>query len=195
MAVRVATSFSVIAIAVGLLLGGCGSGSPKNAAPNREAVDAAFRGSPPALAKLHQQSDHLLSGGPAAFQARLKSLRGHPVVVNLWGSWCGPCQSEFPVFQKAAVRFGRRVAFLGVDVVDKDSAASSFLKRFPVTYPSYVDPHRAIQSSLKTYPGTPQTFFFDARGREQYDRAGPYGSVASFARDLRTYLHVSTASS
>ena len=186
---RVSTSLSVIAIAAGLLLAGCGSSAPKNSAPTRTAIAAAFKGSPPAIAALHRQADALLPGGPSAFAARLKALRGHPVVVNLWGSWCEPCQGEFPVFQKAAVRFGRRVAFLGIDVADKPGAARAFLKRFPVTFPSYLDPHRAIEASLRTYRGTPQTFFFDARGREQYDRAGPYNSVASLRRDIGTYLH------
>ena len=183
---------SVIAASVGLLVAGCGDGSPRNAAPTRQAVETAFKGSPPALAAIHRQGDRLLPGGPSTFHARLAVLRGHPVVVNVWASWCGPCQSEFPVFQKASVAIGRRVAFLGLDVADHDTAAKAFLRRFPVTYPSYVDPHRAIEDSLQTYRATPQTFFFDARGREQYDRAGPYTSVAALKRDLKTYLHVSS---
>jgi cytochrome c biogenesis protein CcmG, thiol:disulfide interchange protein DsbE len=186
--VRVSTTFSVVAIAIGLVLAGCGSAAPKDAAPARTAVEAAFKDSPPAIAAVHRQADQLLAGGPAAFKARMKALRGHPVVVNLWGSWCEPCQSEFPVFQKVAVALGRKVAFLGIDVADETGAARTFLKRFPVTYPSYLDPHRAIQSSLKTYHATPQTFFFNASGREQYDRAGPYTTVASLKRDIRTYL-------
>ena len=186
---RVFTLLSVIAAAVGLLLAGCGSASPRNAAPGRTAVEAAFQGSPPAIAAVHHQADQLLSGGPAAFHRRLEALRGHPVVVNLWGSWCEPCQSEFPVFQKAAVSLGRGVAFLGIDVADRTGAARAFLKRFPVTYPSYLDPHRAIEASLRTYHATPQTFFFDAKGREQYDRAGPYASVAALKRDIRIYLN------
>jgi cytochrome c biogenesis protein CcmG/thiol:disulfide interchange protein DsbE len=154
------------------------------------AADAAFRGSPTALAGVHRQADRILQGGVAAFRARLHALRGHPVIVNLWGSWCEPCQSEFPVFQKAAVRYGRRIAFLGVDVNDQAAAATAFLKRFPVTYPSYFDPHRTIEASLRTIEGTPQTFFFDARGREQFDRGGPYTTLASLERDIHLYLGV-----
>jgi thiol-disulfide isomerase/thioredoxin len=188
--VRVSTTVSAIcAVAVGLLIAACGSSGPRNAAPKRTAVEAAFKGSPPALAAIHRQADQLLAGGPTAFHQRLSSLRGHPVVVNLWGSWCEPCQSEFPVFQKVAVSDGRSVAFLGIDVADQTGAARSFLKRFPLTYPSFLDPKRAIQASLRTYQVTPQTFFFDANGREQYDRAGPYLSVRSLQRDIKLYLH------
>jgi thiol-disulfide isomerase/thioredoxin len=188
--VRVSTTLSVVgAVLVALPIAACGATAPRNAAPNRTAVEAAFEGSPPALAAIHRQADQLLAGGPAAFHRRLAALRGHPVVVNLWGSWCEPCQSEFPVFQKVAVSDGRRVAFLGIDVADQAGAAKAFLKRFPLTYPSFLDPRRAIESSLRTYHVTPQTFFFDAGGREQYDRAGPYLSVRSLQRDVKLYLH------
>ena len=179
----------MIAIPVGLALAGCGSASPRSAEPSRTVVETAFRGSPPALAGVHRQADDLLSGGVSAFQARLHALRGHPVVVNLWGSWCEPCQGEFPIFQKAAVAYGRSIAFLGVDVADTDGAASAFLKRFPVTYPSYVDPGREIEASLRTIVGTPQTFFFNSDGREQFDHGGPYTTLASLRRDIHTYLH------
>lgn len=188
---RVSSALTAIAIPVALTLAGCGSSRLHSAAPSRTVVQTAFHGSPPALAAVHAQGNRILDGGVTAFDARLHALRGHPVIVNLWGSWCEPCQSEFPVFQRAAVRYGRRVAFLGVDVHDKAPAAKAFLKRFPVTYPSYFDPGHRIEASLRTLEGTPQTFFFDARGREQFDHGGPYTSLASLQRDIRTYLGIS----
>jgi cytochrome c biogenesis protein CcmG, thiol:disulfide interchange protein DsbE len=179
-----------IALPAVIALAGCGSSAPRSAAPSRTAVEAAFRGSPAPLAALHAQAGDILGGGVAAFRRRLDGLRGHPVIVNLWGSWCVPCESEFPIFQTAAVRYGRRIGFLGVDVHDSAGAARSFLKRFPVTYPSYGDPDRSIEASLRTLEGTPQTFFFNARGREEYDHGGAYASLSSLERDIRTYLHV-----
>jgi cytochrome c biogenesis protein CcmG/thiol:disulfide interchange protein DsbE len=189
--VRVLSALTAIAIPVALALAGCGSSAPHSAAPSRTVVQTAFHGSPPALAAVHAQSNQLLGGGVPAFRSRLHALRGHPVIVNLWGSWCEPCQSEFPVFQRAAVRYGRRVAFLGVDVHDTSSAARAFLKRFPVTYPSYADPDRKIEAWLQTLEGTPQTFFFNARGREEFDHGGQYTSLAALERDIHTYLGVS----
>jgi cytochrome c biogenesis protein CcmG, thiol:disulfide interchange protein DsbE len=191
-AVRVSVWLAVVAIPVAILVSGCGGSgtSSHSAAPSRTAVEAAFRGSPAPLAEIHAQSDRLLGGGVAAFHARLRALAGHPIVVNMWGSWCEPCQSEFPVFQKAAVQDGRRVAFLGIDSKDTNRAASAFLKRFPVTYPSYTDPDKAILASLRTYDAMPQTFYFNARGHEVYDHAGPYTSLKSLQHDIRYYLHV-----
>jgi cytochrome c biogenesis protein CcmG, thiol:disulfide interchange protein DsbE len=169
-------------------LAACGGAKPRNSAPSRSTVTAAFHGSPPALASLHAQADHLLGGGTSAFEARLRALRGHPVVVNKWASWCGPCQTEFPAFQQAAVKYGRQVAFLGVDGNDADHAASAFLRRFPVTYPSYVDPHSTIAQAIMASTYFPQTVYYNRQGQHIYDHAGPYTSARALESDIRHYL-------
>jgi cytochrome c biogenesis protein CcmG, thiol:disulfide interchange protein DsbE len=188
--VRVLRWLTVVVIPVALAVAGCGSSLPRSAGPSRRAIEAAFHGSPAPLAALHHQANRLLGGGVSGFRARMQSLRGHPLIVNLWASWCVPCQTEFPIYQKVAVRYGSKVAFLGLDVHDTESHASAWLKRYPVTYPSYLDPDRAIETSLRTIEGTPQTFFFNAQGREEYDHGGPYTNVRSLERDIRTYLGV-----
>jgi cytochrome c biogenesis protein CcmG/thiol:disulfide interchange protein DsbE len=156
-------------------------------------IAAAFKGSPPALAALHGQADRLLGGGARGFEARLLALRGYPVVVNMWASWCQQCQSEFPIYQQVAVVDGKRVAFLGVDGLDQNGAADSFLHRFPVTYPSYTDPQTRIAAAIHTLPGYPQTFYFNRRGQMVYDKAGPYASVGELQKDIRFYLHLRNA--
>jgi len=168
---------------------GCG-GQARNAAPSVTVVKEDFQGSPAPLAALHAQANQLLGGGPAAFKARLRELHGYPVVVNMWASWCEPCQSEFPVYQRVAVLDGRRVAFLGIDAKDADSAASSFLRHFPVTYPSYTDPNGRIGAAIDAYSVYPQTFYFSPSGTMVYDKAGPYLSVSALEKDIRFYLHV-----
>jgi cytochrome c biogenesis protein CcmG/thiol:disulfide interchange protein DsbE len=170
-------------------LAGCGSHAHNEAPPQRVVQDA-FGGSPPVLKALHAQGNRLLGGGQSAFTARLRALRGYPVVVNLWASWCEPCQSEFPVYQKVAVADGRRVAFLGIDEADSNGNAASFLSRFPVTYPSYSDPHGSIKGSINAFSAYPQTFYFSRTGSMVYDKAGPYLSVADLKKDIAFYLHV-----
>lgn len=168
-------------------LSGCGASTAPSAAPSKDGDTVAFKGSPPPLAAIHAQANHLLGGGAKAFEARLQSLRGHPVVVNMWASWCEPCQSEFPTYQRASVAFGRQVAFLGIDAKDQNGNAAAFLRRFPVTYPSYTDPNGSIASAINAYQAYPQTFFFNRQGTKVYDKAGPYLSVAELERDIRQY--------
>ena len=169
------------------LVAGCGS-TAKSEAPSQQTVTAAFKGSPPQLAALHAQANQLLGGGEKAFGARLAALRGHyPVVVNKWASWCGPCQSEFPVFQQAAVALGKKVAFIGVDGKDHNGSASAFLQKFPVTYPSYTDPNENIARSIQAGTYYPQTVFFDTNGKSQFVHAGPYLSASTLEKDVRFY--------
>jgi thiol-disulfide isomerase/thioredoxin len=177
-------SFAGIALAVALA--GCGH-APVSSAPSPAAVRAAFAGSPPDLASLHRRANQLLTGGVSAFHQELAALRGQPVVINKWGSWCGPCRIEFPYFQQAAVRFGRRVAFLGLDGEDNPGDARAFLGRFPVTYPSYADPHADIARSLHAPYGYPETLFLDSRGRINFIHQGAYPAQATLVADIRRY--------
>ncbi len=150
-------------------------------------MQARLSGSPPALAALHAQAGELLPGGLGAFHRRLAALRGRPIVINKWASWCVPCRSEFGAFQAAAVALGRRVAFVGIDSVDTNrSAAAAFLRSFPVPYPSYYDESGALGAAITDSSFTPVTVFYDSSGA-QYIRQGPYPSAAKLERDVRRY--------
>jgi cytochrome c biogenesis protein CcmG, thiol:disulfide interchange protein DsbE len=180
---RLATACIVVAA---LVLAGCGS-HPKSAAPSKTAEQKAFQGSPPQLVSVHDQAGKLLSGGTSAFQQRLAQLKGHPVVVNKWAAWCGPCRQEFPVFQKVSVQFGKRVAFLGVDSQDNDGDAKTFLKQYPVSYPSYSDPHIKIAASMNAVGAWPTTVIYDSRGKIVNTHFGPYTSPAALVADIKKY--------
>lgn len=146
-----------------------------------------LRGSPAPLAALHRQSAKLLGGGSAAFVARLRSLRGYPVVVNKWGSWCPPCRAEFPHFQREAAKHGTKIAFLGVDGQDVDSSARKFLANYPVSYPSYIDGNLKIAKYLQAVNAFPSTVFYDRTGGVAYIRQGSYADERSLASDIRRY--------
>ena len=182
----VAHGRSLVVAGLAITLAGCGS-IVRSAAPSTANVDAALAGSPAPLRALHGQADDLLGGGPVAFTARLRALRGFPIIVNKWASWCPACESEFPQFQRVSVEFGKRVAFLGLDGKDAVQAAASFLHAFPVTYPSYSDPREAIARAIGAGTYYPQTIFFNRQGSLVYDHIGEYPSAAALAQDVRRY--------
>lgn len=175
----------VVAAVVVLAITKGGNGHPKSAAPTKTAEQKAFAGSPPALASIHNDASQLLEGGTSAFKQRLASLKGHPVVVNVWGAWCGPCREEFPVFQKVSVARGREVAFLGVDAQDSDASAKRFLKQFPVSYPSYSDPNLKIADTMHAVGAFPTTVFFNAQGKQVGKHFGPYTSPVALEADIK----------
>lgn len=170
------------------LLAGCSSNDamPENAA--RPAADMrALAGAPAPLAALHEQANELLDGGTSAFEKRLKGLRGYPVVVNKWASWCGPCRGEFPYFQRLGVERGKAIAFLGVNAADNDGDASDFLATEPLTFPSYKDPDEKISAELNGVQATPVTAFYDAKGDLVYTHQGAYLNEEKLAQDIRRY--------
>jgi len=166
---------------------GCSGGEAQSAAPSQSAARAALKGSPPKLAAVHEQANALLEGGPEAFQARLRELRGHPVVVNKWASWCGPCRLEFPIFQRQAIKRGREIAFLGVNSNDSDRGATQLLEELPLSFPSYRDPDQEIAAVFKGTAAFPTTAFYDSKGKLAYVRQGPYRDQADLAADIERY--------
>jgi cytochrome c biogenesis protein CcmG, thiol:disulfide interchange protein DsbE len=178
---------ALTALAVVLLAAGCGNSDPDSAAPSQAQIKRALKGAPPKLTALHNQGSQLLGGGKPAFQERMEELRGYPVVINSWGSWCAPCRAEFPVFQRVALAFGKRVAFLGLDAQDNDGNARKFLERFPVTYPSYRDPDVKISNSVRAGGFFPTTIFFDRKGKLVYAHPGPYDKDADLIADIKRY--------
>ncbi|HEU5142903.1 MAG TPA: TlpA disulfide reductase family protein [Solirubrobacterales bacterium] len=178
--------FVALLVATATAVAGCGS-SEEGAPPPDYAK--ALAGAPPPLAALYAQENQLLDGGREAYERRLAGLRGHPVIVNLWASWCGPCRFEFPYFQQAAADYGKRVAFLGVDKQDSDDAAETFLREEPLPYPSYSDPDEEIAESIDSEAkrGLPTTAFYDRAGKLAYLKLGPYDDEAELRADIERY--------
>jgi cytochrome c biogenesis protein CcmG, thiol:disulfide interchange protein DsbE len=174
-------------LAIAAIAAGCGSDEPDSAAPSAKATKQALAGSPAPLAALHAQANEVLDGGPPAFEERLRQLAGHPVVVNKWGSWCGPCREELPYFQRQAVEQGKRVAFLGVDVQESKEEGRALLEELPVTYPSYWDKDLKISAVFNAVAATPSTAFYDSKGELAYLKQGVYSNERDLAADIRRY--------
>jgi len=175
------------ALALAGLVAGCGSRQAQVSAPTPAQAAKALAGSPAPLAALHAQANELLDGGAHAFQARLRSLRGRPVIVNKWASWCGPCRFEFPWFQQTSVRFGRQVAFVGIDGGDTGANARAFLRTRWLSYPSYADPHEQISRTLDAPNNYPITVYLDRAGKIAFVHQGQYRDEAALVADVRRY--------
>jgi thiol-disulfide isomerase/thioredoxin len=167
-------------------LAGCGLEDDQGSAGHPD-YQKALAGAPPRLAALHAQANRLIPGGVEPYERRIAALRGFPVVVNVWASWCGPCRFEFPAFQDLSARYGTRVAFLGIDSEDSDDAARTFLEEEPVPYPSYTDPDKEIAESIGADLGLPDTAFYDRAGELVHLKQGPYDDHAELRADIERF--------
>lgn len=101
-----------------------------------------------------------LDGNPI----HLADLRGRPVVVNFWASWCGPCVEEFPLLRDAAARHADEgLAVIGVVYQDRSEAARDFMARNGATWPAAMDPGGRVAAAYGIL-GPPETFFIGRDG-------------------------------
>jgi cytochrome c biogenesis protein CcmG, thiol:disulfide interchange protein DsbE len=180
----------LVLLAATIALAGCSgssAGNPDSRLSEQQAKQP-IKGAPPQLASIRSQASQLLPGGKDAFDARLAQLRGYPVVVNKWASWCGPCRFEFPWFQSLAESKGSQVAFLGVNANDSDDTARQFLSELPLPYPSYTDPNLDIAPELGGPPQAfPTTTFYDRTGKQVFSHPGVYQHESELVADVNKY--------
>jgi len=166
------TSRRFLALLAGLaLLAACGTALPQDTSPSLSpgTIPADNATEAPLLPAF---ADTLPTMDPDTFQRLLEQLRGTPVVVNVWGSWCPPCREEMPRLVAGHRRFGDRVQFLGVDIQDSRIEAKAFMEEFGMTFPSVFDVPDAIKASLGRF-GQPVTMFYRRDGSLSFAWAGP----------------------
>lgn len=102
----------------------------------------------------------LIDGGELV----LSELRGRPIVLNFWASWCAPCFEEAADLERAWRRYmGDDVMFIGVDIQDVDESARAYLEEFDITYPNGHDDDGRITVDYGVI-GIPVTFFVNRSG-------------------------------
>ncbi|HEX2141113.1 MAG TPA: TlpA disulfide reductase family protein [Candidatus Limnocylindria bacterium] len=95
---------------------------------------------------------------------RLADLRGRPVIVNFWASWCGPCVEEFPILESASRLHGPHgLTVLGIVFRDNSEAARVFMDRMGASWSALMDPGEEVARRYGIY-GPPETFFIDPEG-------------------------------
>lgn len=94
----------------------------------------------------------------------LKDLRGKAIVLNVWASWCVPCNQEAPMLQTAWKQAqGKDVVFLGIDFQDSSSDALTFLHKYGISYPNVLDANGSVSIDYGV-TGVPETIFINANG-------------------------------
>lgn len=206
-------------IAVGaLLVGACSQGVAVENSPEQKALQASDSSmatptttpKDPALAPLIDKAaldpcppgvddpDAAIPGLPSVTyrclghgpDVDLSTLRGKPLVLNVWASWCPPCIAEMPILTSAAADLRGEVQFLGVDIQDRDASALEMLAAFGADFPSVVDEAGQIRGLLAV-SGPPVTFFINDKGVIVGRHDGALPSTEYFNALLDQYLGVS----
>jgi cytochrome c biogenesis protein CcmG/thiol:disulfide interchange protein DsbE len=119
-----------------------------------------------------------LDGNPI----RLADLRGRPLIINFWASWCGPCVEEFPLLREAAARHtGDGLVVIGIVWGDRSEAARDFMARNGATWASAMDPGEQVSRDYGIL-GPPETYFI---GRDGIIRARQIGQISAASLDAK----------
>ena len=124
----------------------------------------------------------LLSGYEynTASEVKLSELKGKVVLVNFWASWCQPCRTEAADLESAWQSYADKgqVVFLGVDYVDTEPEARSYMNDFNISYPNGPDMGTRISQIFNRNLGVPETYVIDQEGILRFIQIGPFQSVA-----------------
>jgi cytochrome c biogenesis protein CcmG/thiol:disulfide interchange protein DsbE len=109
---------------------------------------------------------------------KLSDLQGKVVLINIWASWCKPCEQEAPELQEAWELYkDSDVVFIGVDYVDTPGPANEYLQKFKISYPNAPDLKSNISSILNRSMGVPETYLIDRAGILREVKVGPFTSI------------------
>ena len=146
-------------------VGSAGSGSRGRDLGGQATSTGLTQWDPADRARLPKLAGRTLGGG----RLDVSRWRGHVVVVNTWGSWCGPCREEAPDLRRVSeATRAAGVRFVGIDTRDNDAAARAFVREFAIPYPSIVDDEGRVMLALAhTVPvsAVPSTVVVDRKGR------------------------------
>ena len=119
----------------------------------------------------------------------LEDLKGKVVLVNIWASWCKPCEQEAADLEAAwrAYQSGGEVIFLGVAWTDTDKKSLEYLQKFDITYPNGPDLGTRIYQAYRA-TGVPETYIIDRNGILAYVKISPFESLAEIQQAVNAVL-------
>jgi len=186
---RLLLAAAVLVVAVAVVIGIRQAPKPERPgrAPSAQQTAAARDRAPAALRALYAQGDELRHLQGDEFVATVRRLRGYPVLINKWASWCKPCREEFPMLRRMSAKYGDRVAFIGLNAGDSNKKARAFLRKNPTLYPHVIDPAEQISSALRAKGGFPSTIFLDRDANIVTVDFGPFPTEAKLEQAIRRY--------
>jgi cytochrome c biogenesis protein CcmG/thiol:disulfide interchange protein DsbE len=115
----------------------------------------------------------------------LGDLKGKPVVINFWASWCEPCKQEAPELARTARKLGPHVTFLGVQILDGRDEGLAYVKKYKIPYRNVRDARGLVAKKFEV-TGAPETVFIDREGNVvgKYIGAFTRGQLERFVRAL-----------
>ncbi|MBA3531690.1 MAG: TlpA family protein disulfide reductase [Ardenticatenales bacterium] len=102
----------------------------------------------------------------------LSELRGQPVILNFWASWCRECDKEMRLLESSYQRYQDEIVFLGIDYIDTEDKARAYLEQYGITYPNGPDLGSRIANDYRI-KGVPETFFIGKDGTVRGVHIGP----------------------
>ena len=118
----------------------------------------------------------------------LESLRG-PMLLNVWGSWCAPCQDEIPFLRNFYDKYQGKVQIVGLDVEEPNKTApQSFIKSNGITWPSLYDPDGRTRKLIGM--GVPVTWFIDETGKVVYKKIGVFTDYKELEQSAKKYFNL-----
>lgn len=157
-------------VAAGFAFSGCDKAPESAVAPAGEKAPAVREASSAAPAKSRQAIPFRIMTFDGQ-KVALDDLRGRPVVVNFFASWCGPCQLEAPALRDAAAEFGDRIQFVAVAIDDSEEGARAFIREFGIKFPAGLDSTGQIMKDYNIF-GIPRTYIIDSAGVVLYEHSG-----------------------
>ncbi|EXG79252.1 TlpA family protein disulfide reductase [Cryptosporangium arvum] len=187
----------LLAVALVVLLAGCSSSGPADVEPkptkaafasSKFAACPAAAGSAPADSPL-RSVEPLLCMDPSGKKVTIGAPTGHPVVLNLWGSWCPPCGKEMPAFVRLAASAGDRVSVVGVNTADDASRAVAAADELDVRFANVFDRGEEVRKALGVN-ALPATAFVSAAGEVVHVHRGTPLTDATLNALVRQHLGV-----
>ncbi len=183
------------AILSAIVLAGCSDSAQSGAGETQPASTAAAPAAPATAAKAPADAAGRLAANveragaviDGDIERTLNALKGVPVVVKQWASWCPQCDQEFPYFQELAGTYKTKVAFVGLNARDSRADAEAYSAEKALKFPSIYDSDGAQSLAVGAGRSWPTTVFFDAKGNRTAVRPGAFASLEELDDYIRRY--------